>query len=161
MTLCHVCGVEFRKESSTSRYCSPECFDEGRRRRANARWAAAHPKPPRFCPHCGHRLAASKRADAVYCSARCEEAGHNATRKAKWKTGEPAEYVSRAYIIERDRARCHLCGKHCREDEITLDDLIPLAAGGTHAAENLSVACLRCNTSKGARARGEQLRLIG
>lgn len=105
-------------------------------------------------------MGAGVRTDAAYCSERCNSAAHNATRKASWKIGGRQERVSRAYIIDRDGSRCHACGKKCKPEEIHLDHLVPLARGGTHAPENIRVACARCNLSR--RAEGEsQLLLLG
>jgi 5-methylcytosine-specific restriction endonuclease McrA len=79
------------------------------------------------------------------------QAAHNATRKASWKVGSRQDRVSRAAIIERDGSMCHICGKKCEASEIHLDHVVPLAKGGTHDAENLRVACAKCNLEKGAR----------
>jgi hypothetical protein len=56
-------------------------------------------------------------------------------------------------------ARCSYCG---RTDQIVLDHLIPRAAGGRDAGDNLLPACKSCNSSKGSKdvllwyqARGE------
>lgn len=157
---CKVCGTVFEPDTPTHAYCSRSCFDEGRRRRYRATYRAKNPIPEgRVCPHCGDPV--NRQRDAVYCSDRCMYAARNATRKASWKVGGRQERVSRAYIVARDKSRCHLCGKACRDEEIHLDHLIPLSRGGTHAPENLRVACAKCNLEKGARARGEQLLLVG
>lgn len=101
------------------------------------------------------------RADAAYCSERCNSAAHQQTRKASARTGAKEQRIDRAYIVARDKGRCHICGRKPDEKLLTLDHLIPLARGGTHTAENLAVACLSCNCGKGARGGGEQLFLIG
>jgi hypothetical protein len=127
------------------------------------RVAKAWSKPPKTCPHCGAEFR-TVQTKAAYCSPACSQAAHNATRKAQWKVrdgGVVVERVSRAYIVQRDKATCHLCGKKCREEEIHLDHLVPLSRGGDHSAANLRVACATCNLSKRADARGEQLLLIG
>ena len=143
-------------------FCSRSCKDRYRKDMDIAgRLAAKAALPPRRCPHCGVELTPKHRLDAVYCSERCNSAAHAATRKASWKVGSRQERVSRAYIVERDRGRCHMCGKPCRPSEIHLDHVIPLARGGTHSPENVRVACAFCNLSKRDRARGEQLLLVG
>lgn len=113
----------------------------------------------RTCPHCAGPVVG--RSNKAYCSETCNQAAHNATKKATWKTGERQERVSRAYIIARDRSRCHLCRKKCDPSEIHLDHLIPLSRGGTHDAANVRVACADCNLSKRADARNDQLMLVG
>jgi 5-methylcytosine-specific restriction endonuclease McrA len=103
------------------------------------------------------------RKDAVYCSARCNSAAHQATRKARMKITVDGEVtrIPRAYIIDRDGSRCHMCKRKCSGTNLHIDHVIPLSRGGTHTLENLRVACATCNMSKRADARGEQLMLIG
>ncbi len=69
--------------------------------------------------------------------------------------------IPRAYIIERDGSRCHMCKRKCSGANLHIDHVIPLSRSGTHTLENLRVACATCNMSKRADARGEQLMLIG
>jgi 5-methylcytosine-specific restriction endonuclease McrA len=46
---------------------------------------------------------------------------------------------------------CYLCGEKIPLGSRHVDHIIPLSRGGSHAAENLAIACARCNTSKGAK----------
>lgn len=160
---CKICGTEFRATGSKSTYCSDECFVEGRSRRRARIYRQNNPAIERACPHCGNAFT-PKRSDARFCSTKCEQSAHNALRKAKWRVRHAdgaVEEISRAYIIARDKSRCHLCGKKCKPTEIHLDHLVPLARGGDHSAANVRVACASCNMEKGARARNEQLLLLG
>lgn len=57
---------------------------------------------------------------------------------------------------------CLRCGA---SDDITIDHIIPLAAGGANGPTNLQPLCRKCNASKGARARTDhrskkQIKLI-
>ncbi|HEX8772601.1 MAG TPA: HNH endonuclease [Pyrinomonadaceae bacterium] len=61
------------------------------------------------------------------------------------------EEINRDEIIERDARTCYLCGRKLEDEVITLDHVIPLARGGSHTASNLRVACLKCNSRKGAK----------
>jgi 5-methylcytosine-specific restriction endonuclease McrA len=36
-------------------------------------------------------------------------------------------------------------------EDLTVDHIIPIARGGTHARTNLQVLCRACNSAKGAR----------
>jgi len=38
------------------------------------------------------------------------------------------------------------------EDDLSVDHITPITKGGRHVIENLTRACLSCNTSKGAKA---------
>ncbi|MFE7947402.1 HNH endonuclease [Streptomyces sp. NPDC057426] len=76
--------------------------------------------------------------------------------------------VDRKQIFERDRWRCHLCGKRVRRTapaphplSPSIDHVIPLAVGGTHEPANVRTAHFLCNSLKAHRGGGEQLMLIG
>ncbi len=43
---------------------------------------------------------------------------------------------------------CYLCGKPTRKGERHVDHVMPLARGGLHAPENLTVLCAPCNLRK-------------
>jgi len=80
--------------------------------------------------------------------------------------------VTLAYLIKRDRGRCQAgtCHFHSRKvaalgtrspRQPSMDHIVPLSRGGTHAPSNVHLTHYRCNLSKNNRGGGEQLRLIG
>ena len=54
----------------------------------------------------------------------------------------------RLAVLEAHKCRCFYCGE-CGADHI--DHIVPCADGGADDLINLTVACMRCNTSKGKR----------
>lgn len=153
--------VTARRAAEPRVFCSRACKDAARNGALSAMTLAAKAAaPPRSCPHCAGTLDPAMRADARFCSHTCEQAAHNTTRKARWRTGRDAEYVSGAYIFDRDGGRCHICRARCPRDVFHLDHLIPIADGGQHAPENLAVSCPGCNLSRGRRG-AAQLLLVG
>ena len=164
---CTGCGttlqVSIHKLHADTAFCSRACKDTYRNATLRAERASRKAQVERNCPHCGTSIPPSMRAHAVYCSAECNSAAHQATRKARMKITVDGEVrrIPRAYIIERDNATCHICRKRCAPNDIQIDHVIPLSRGGTHTLENLRVSCARCNASKGNRAVGEQLMLVG
>lgn len=142
------CGFETTDQRKT--YCSRSCKDESRK--AQARTVRAVTKAVRLCRHCGRAMPGKMRSDARYCSAACNSHAHHQTRKASARIGAKQERIDRASIIERDGGICHICGDLVPEALITIDHVVPLAEGGTHTHDNLAVACLPCNCSKGARS---------
>ena len=56
---------------------------------------------------------------------------------------------TRCAVYARDGFRCVYCGKRHAVGKLTLDHVIPRAAGGSNAPSNLVTACARCNTEKG------------
>lgn len=77
------------------------------------------------------------------------------------RRGAQTEAVSRTYIIERDRSRCHICGGRARREDIHLDHLVPLSKGGEHSSRNLRVAHSWCNQQRSDGRLPAQLLLIG
>jgi hypothetical protein len=62
---------------------------------------------------------------------------------------------TRTYVIMRDGYACRFCGAVLLSPllgfghHITLDHLLPDSRGGARTADNLVVACMRCNCDKG------------
>lgn len=161
---CEHCGSSFtcsKVAAGRRRFCGRACKNKSKNAAVTERLHAA--KPDRSCPHCGDSLPNTMRADAVYCSARCNDAAHQFARKSLRKLlgGARHEPVERAYIIERDKGVCHLCGGKPALGDIHLDHVVPLSCGGDHTPANVRVACASCNMSKRADSRGEQLAIVG
>lgn len=95
----------------------------------------------------------------------------NRALSAKWWSGQSAEYRHHymANLKGRERAgggnvtlgewldikrrfgnTCPACGSTTRP--LTMDHIIPVAAGGIHAAENIQPLCRSCNSRKNRRA---------
>jgi len=76
-------------------------------------------------------------------------------------------YRSKGSTQRRGEKQCLDCGewkpprdfyvKNERGDTLSysIDHIMPLARGGKHAADNLAVACLRCNAGKRDRTQQE------
>lgn len=58
---------------------------------------------------------------------------------------EPISPDLRAAVLLRDRHRCVICGS---TEELAIDHVHPVAAGGVSRIENLQTLCRPCNTSK-------------
>lgn len=52
----------------------------------------------------------------------------------------------RLSVFRRDRFRCVVCG---RNDDLTVDHILPISKGGTDEEKNLQTMCQRCNLRKG------------
>lgn len=163
---CQHCGGTYSgiaRSMARRKFCSRQCAINARRISEREARVANNLKANRSCLHCGTVIPATMRSHAMYCSRKCLNRSHKATRKAlmKIQSDGAVKHISRAYIIERDNSRCHMCRKKCKPSEIHLDHVIPLSKGGPHTPENLRVACAKCNIAKGARACNEQLMLVG
>ncbi|AFZ37744.1 HNH endonuclease [Stanieria cyanosphaera PCC 7437] len=57
--------------------------------------------------------------------------------------------LTRRNVLERDRHTCQYC--RAKNEQLTLDHVIPRSRGGGDTWENLVAACVRCNVKKGSR----------
>lgn len=64
----------------------------------------------------------------------------------------------RRSIWKRDDYTCQYCGKRPKEDECTLDHVIPKSLGGDTSWTNCVLACYRCNSQKADRRPEEAFR---
>lgn len=58
---------------------------------------------------------------------------------------------SRRNIFARDQHRCQYCGQRPAKQELTIDHVMPKSRGGKDSWDNLVLACVNCNVSKGNR----------
>lgn len=158
---CSFCASTFTTTDKRKTHCSRACKDKARD--AADKSARIESKPARSCLYCGVDMPQTMRADARYCSEDCNHKAHMLKRghgRLPRGSGRRRE-ILRAYIIQRDRSRCHLCGEHVPAEQIHLDHVVPLSLGGPHDESNLRVAHARCNLQKGNRPRNEQLLAVG
>lgn len=64
----------------------------------------------------------------------------------------------RRSLWKRDDFRCQYCGKRPREDECTIDHVVPKSLGGKTNWTNCVLACYRCNSQKADRRPEEAFR---
>lgn len=76
------------------------------------------------------------------------ELSQRAFRQVSAVTRRGISPAIRAAVIGRDGKSCRACGKG---DNLHIDHIHPVVAGGLTVMENLQVLCRRCNSSKGAR----------
>ena len=58
---------------------------------------------------------------------------------------------SRRNVLRRDNFICQYCGMRPGLKHLSIDHVFPVSKGGGTTWENCVVACIRCNTGKGAR----------
>ena len=71
-------------------------------------------------------------------------------RGVEYQQGPLFQTTLRAFVYHRDGGECQYCGKRPGKDNpLTLDHIVPRAAGGTDRPDNIATACRRCNYAKG------------
>lgn len=62
---------------------------------------------------------------------------------------ERIKFITKKLIVEKGRI-CALCGKPIqRDDEVSIDHIIPVSKGGATVESNLQLAHKSCNLEKG------------
>jgi 5-methylcytosine-specific restriction endonuclease McrA len=113
-----------------------------RRHSSNVQWKKLHPEKGRE-----YSLARRLKNTERY---RLQRSGDGAKRRAR-KKGATVSRVDFNAVAKRDRMTCYLCNRRVAKSDLSFDHVTPLAKGGVHAPENLKVAHLKCNISKGAK----------
>jgi len=147
---CAWCGSDFTPSRVDNTYCSDRC-----KRKV---YKARHPESV---------AAEQRRYRERYGNPEYGEARRSAdARRRARKRGARVETFHRADLAARDGWRCGLCSKPIDPDlawphpkSPSVDHVVPLAMGGEHSLANAQLAHLVCNTRKGTKAAGEQLRL--
>ena len=59
--------------------------------------------------------------------------------------------VTRRTVLARDHYTCQYCGCQPLRKELTVDHVVPRSRGGRSVWDNVTTACMRCNSRKGNR----------
>jgi 5-methylcytosine-specific restriction endonuclease McrA len=167
---CDHCGITYSRQPSDHRgqrsYCGTECrvagwtdaltvyaTDEERiaaQRDRARRWAVANPD----------RVREKSRRYYERNKGKLLEMARSARKRARSKGSVRLETIHRDVLWERDGGTCHLCGKPCDPADWHADHIIPRSQGGVTSYANMAVSHPFCNMSKGAKAVGDQLRIL-
>ena len=175
MAPCPRCGRKFWPwadgVSHARKFCAdPECAAYHRNRLAAIRSAAAEAaralrRRTATCDWCRaefHTLIPTKR----FCSGACLWRANASVKKAR-RRGAPGVLPSVWEIYARDKGVCQLCKSPVPRQHrpphplaATRDHIVPVRHGGSNDIVNIQLAHFKCNTSKGIRKCGSQLRLV-
>jgi len=147
---CQQCGDHFWAADTTGRqrFCGADC---------RSAWHQPPPAPEliKTCLSCATTFA-TIHPNARYCQDQCRR---RAGKKGITETRRRRLHKSLAPLRDRVVAlfgrRCHICGytittepDHADPDSLTLDHVVPLAAGGSHDISNLRPAHRLCNSAR-------------
>lgn len=54
-------------------------------------------------------------------------------------------------VLLKAKFRCQCCGVSASQARLEIDHIKPVSKGGTNAAKNLQVLCMKCNRGKAAK----------
>ena len=121
----------------------------------------------RFCKRCGSYFYPI-RINQVYCTKMCEKRSSHQVHDIKRKRRVKDAYIDDIDLHELYRKYdgiCYLCGEECDWNDVKVIDGIPhalgnypsrehirpLSKGGLHSWDNVKLAHIRCNSSKGVK----------
>lgn len=173
---CPVCGEMF-VTASQSKYvcCNNTCYKQYMAAISMERYFVPvrekNPYIKKICKECGKEYEVNYMADVrVFCSDKCSSRNGHRNGKARRRMRMREQYVAPVNMIDiynRDGGVCQLCGERvdmrCKVPHpraATIDHIIPLAEWGTHGPKNVQLAHFMCNSAKGTRAKGSQLRML-
>lgn len=118
---------------------------------------------------CGQKIRNRITSEGQRKAAERERSQRKCSRRRALQRGGRVEPYTLAEIAARDHCRCGICRKKVdmrivdgrRSLAPTIDHIVPISEGGDDIKTNVRLAHRRCNSSRGARGGGEQLRLVG
>jgi len=121
-----------------------------------ARWyGTTSPLTYITCAECGRLRCTPSWQTTTYCSKQCRNRVRERRRTRPPRTKGHRRH--KATLVKRDGWTCWLCGDPIDPDaswpdrlSVTIDHLLPVSRGGTDTADNLGLAHLACNSSRGA-----------
>lgn len=158
--VCVQCGAEWTKSRTASRFCSSKCMnkhaDIHNSRRCNEPDCDRGVRAKGLCHMHWRRKARAEGRETLPAWDDRRRANYHKRRAQKVTTS--VENLVPLDIYQRDIWLCGLCSTPVDPDvswpdpySASLDHVLPLSKGGSHTYENVQLAHLTCNVSKGNR----------
>ncbi len=143
--ICEHCGKVFWAKTKIGKYCSKEC------RKFGQAYYQHREELEKSCVVCNKRFLTYKKRQK-YCSKECYKKVNKAA-SISYKTNhrERMPYLKiRFQVFERDKFRCHYCGRGAEDGvKLVVDHILPKKQNGQDELSNLITACEECNVGKG------------
>ena len=156
--VCKLCEAEFETHHETASYCSRYHKERAGSLRKRARQAFNSNVYCKvtfdYCTFCGGAYC-QRRPHARYCSEGCSNAKKNDDYRKRQNALNTKAIGFRQKIYFRDGGLCQVCQEpvllsdlYPHPKSLSIDHIVPISKGGTHALYNLQLAHLRCNIMK-------------
>lgn len=148
----HKEGSEKQRKKWRDRYHRTKAKTAAARRNRAIKWARDNPEKVKESAKKSAQKAKEKDPEKVR-----EKWIISTNRRRALKTkNSTREQISSAEakirgLLKKESCRCAYCGATFLRGNFEFDHVVPLSKGGAHSADNLVVACRKCNASKGAR----------
>lgn len=118
---------------------------------------------------CCNSIFIPKIRSQIYCSVVCQKREDRKKKRdydrKRTLKAQRIDYIPLHGLYERDNGICYLCGEKCDFNAVKIingvpyalgdypsrDHIKPLSKGGLHSWDNVRLAHIRCNSSKGAK----------
>lgn len=150
--VCEQCGAAFLPVAQNQKRCSHRCTRLAAKARERIRAFDGDVPTTTNCDICGAEFPVISHWQR-YCSKKCRGKAKDQHRRYRVASKRKAVYARDNYI-------CQLCWQpvdvsipYPHPRAATLDHIIPVSGGGTHDIDNLQLAHMDCNASKGGAPR--------
>ena len=175
MKKCGQCNVN-KDESEFYKYASGRCMSACKdckkayasryrkdkpdvNRQAVRKWSAENPEHHRECMKQWYEknrdyALAKKKEYRDQNPEKCREYNKRAKVKRRYAVRYCDAGITLNAVFKRDGQICGICGTACAREDASMDHITPLSKGGTHTWDNIQLAHITCNCSKGNRHAG-------
>ena len=112
--------------------------------------------PPELVGEVAMALARAEAAQDALTRFREKDLAHTKAYRARRGLPDSGWHSLVGAVIERDGFVCTYCGKNLAKGRYAVDHIVPLGRGGTNDLNNLTMACIGCNSSKRDRLLGTE-----
>jgi 5-methylcytosine-specific restriction endonuclease McrA len=136
---CKGCGVKFRENSPSQKFCTEECRENSWRSKHCVQSSYAYVSYYKRCGFCDNWFVAS-RHQYKYCSSGCRLQTYPNRSKE-----DIFDLVETEYYFEKYNWTCFICGEKHKPSELACHHVIPIALGGSSEEGNIVVLCHQCH----------------
>lgn len=153
---CEWCMQQFSTQYKDKIYCTKLCAQRARDLRKRIRAGKQRTIYKRICKGCAENFVTHNKQQ-LFCNGECRDWMRQQIRNEKAKKIVNLKTNKfKAKLYWQANGNCGICNQHIditlkypHPQSFSIDHIIPVSLGGTHAASNLQPAHLVCNSKRG------------